>query len=105
MSGDGRYVAFAADATLDGANPATIEDVYLRDYGGTMIPAGRPMLHAAELGFEHPLDERPMHFEDPLPADMRALVERLRRAAPATPPAAPSAAPRRRLPGSSRSLP
>lgn len=31
VSGDGRYVAFAADATLDGANPATIEDVYLRD--------------------------------------------------------------------------
>ena len=31
VSGDGRYVVFAADATLDGANPGTIEDVYLRD--------------------------------------------------------------------------
>lgn len=31
VSSDGRYVVFAADATLDGANPATIEDVYLRD--------------------------------------------------------------------------
>jgi hypothetical protein len=31
VSSDGRYVVFAADATLDGASPATIEDVYLRD--------------------------------------------------------------------------
>ncbi|MBL0029371.1 MAG: PD40 domain-containing protein [Rhodanobacteraceae bacterium] len=31
VSGDGRYVVFAADATLDGANSGTIEDVYLRD--------------------------------------------------------------------------
>lgn len=31
ISSDGRYVVFAADATLDGANPGTIEDVYLRD--------------------------------------------------------------------------
>lgn len=69
----------------EAGHPLVGEDVYLRDYGGTMIPAARPMLHAAELGFEHPLDERPMHFEDPLPDDMRALVERLRRAAPAAP--------------------
>jgi Tol biopolymer transport system component len=31
VSSDGRYVVFAADTTLDGANPGTIEDVYLRD--------------------------------------------------------------------------
>lgn len=31
LSSDGHYVVFAADATLDDANPGTIEDVYLRD--------------------------------------------------------------------------
>jgi Tol biopolymer transport system component len=31
LSADGRYVVFAADATMDGASPTTIEDVYLRD--------------------------------------------------------------------------
>ena len=36
VSSDGHYVVFAADATLDGANPGTIEDVYLRDrFAGT----------------------------------------------------------------------
>ena len=78
----------------EAGHPLVGEDVYLRDYGGTMIPAARPMLHAAELGFEHPLDERPMHFEDPLPDDMRKLVERLRRAAPAAPSPPPAQATR-----------
>jgi 23S rRNA pseudouridine1911/1915/1917 synthase len=36
------------------------------------------MLHAAELGFVHPATERAMHWELPLPDDMREVLERLR---------------------------
>jgi 23S rRNA pseudouridine1911/1915/1917 synthase len=46
------------------------------------LPVGRLMLHAATLGFAHPLDARPMRFEEPMPPDMRSLCERLRAAAP-----------------------
>lgn len=31
LSGDGRFVAFAADAAIDGANPGNLEDVFVRD--------------------------------------------------------------------------
>ena len=38
----------------------------------------RHALHAWKLGFDHPTDGRALEFEAPLPADFRALVERLR---------------------------
>lgn len=41
-------------------------------------PAARLMLHAARLGFDHPRTGRRMIFEEPMPDDMRALVESLR---------------------------
>ena len=41
------------------------------------IEAERPMLHAASLGFRHPVNDRPLRFEDPPPDDFRALLERL----------------------------
>lgn len=58
----------------------------------------RQALHAHRLSFEHPVDGRPLTFEAPLPADITALVKRLR--TPATPAArsrraAPSAPVRR----------
>ncbi len=37
----------------------------------------RQALHAATLGFVHPVTEEPMQFEAPLPADMRALIAAL----------------------------
>ncbi len=40
---------------------------------------GRQALHAAELGFEHPLLGEPMHFSSPLPEDMARLRDALRR--------------------------
>jgi 23S rRNA pseudouridine1911/1915/1917 synthase len=43
----------------------------------------RQALHAHRLSFQHPVDGRPLTFEAPLPADLCALVERLR--TPATP--------------------
>jgi 23S rRNA pseudouridine1911/1915/1917 synthase len=42
--------------------------------------APRVALHAAELGFVHPISGEEMRFEMPLPRDLREFVERLRRA-------------------------
>jgi 23S rRNA pseudouridine1911/1915/1917 synthase len=39
---------------------------------------GRQALHAAVLGFEHPLTSEKLRFESALPADMRTLAEALR---------------------------
>ena len=36
---------------------------------------GRQALHAAELGFEHPMTGKEMRFEAPLPADLQALQD------------------------------
>ena len=43
------------------------------------IAFARQALHAYRLAFEHPTDGRVVHFEAPLPADFKALIERLRR--------------------------
>ena len=42
----------------------------------------RQALHAHRLTFRHPADDREMSFEVPLPDDIAALVERLRRRIP-----------------------
>jgi 23S rRNA pseudouridine1911/1915/1917 synthase len=60
-------------------HPLLGETVYVRDFKGTPIPAPRLMLHAAELGFEHPADGREMLFEAPPPADFEETLARLRR--------------------------
>jgi 23S rRNA pseudouridine1911/1915/1917 synthase len=59
-------------------HPLVGEAVYIRDFKGTLIPAPRLMLHAAELGFEHPTDGRRMRFETPPPADFEQTLARLR---------------------------
>lgn len=38
----------------------------------------RQALHAFRLGFRHPVTERELEFEAPLPADMEGLIDRLR---------------------------
>jgi 23S rRNA pseudouridine1911/1915/1917 synthase len=43
------------------------------------IPFGRQALHAYRLSFEHPTSGRTVAVEAPLPADMKELLERLRR--------------------------
>ena len=42
------------------------------------IPFGRQALHAYRLSFRHPVDDRPLTFEAPLPEDLRRLLARLR---------------------------
>lgn len=37
----------------------------------------RQALHAAELGFKHPLSKQEIHFQSPLPADLQALEKAL----------------------------
>ena len=36
---------------------------------------GRQALHAAELGFEHPVTKKALRFTSPLPADIDALID------------------------------
>lgn len=63
----------------EAGHPLVGEKVYIRNYrGGEPISAPRLMLHAAELGFDHPSDERPMRFEDPPPSDFQEVLARLR---------------------------
>ena len=62
-------------------------------YGAADDPAlGRPMLHAAVLGFVHPVTGRPAEYAAPLPADMEAAVARCRSAQDAAGPVARGAA-------------
>jgi 23S rRNA pseudouridine1911/1915/1917 synthase len=44
----------------------------------------RQALHAAELGFDHPVTKNAMHFTAPLPEDMQSLVNILSGKAPGT---------------------
>lgn len=43
------------------------------------IPFKRQALHAWRLGFVHPVQQKPMKFEAPLPDDMKKLIAQLRR--------------------------
>ena len=38
----------------------------------------RQFLHAKSLGFIHPLSNKEVHFETPLPKDLSKLVRKLR---------------------------
>lgn len=59
-------------------HPLLGERVYSKNFAGTLLPAPRLMLHAFELGFEHPVTGEPLHFEEPMPDDMKNVLERLR---------------------------
>jgi 23S rRNA pseudouridine1911/1915/1917 synthase len=65
--------------------PLCGEKVYDRPINGKPAPdesgAGRPMLHAARLGFRHPETGEKMSWSCPLPDDMEELLGRLRKAA------------------------
>lgn len=73
---------------LSEAGHAVVGDVL---YGGqrrsvpprlaSLSKLGRPFLHAAHLTFAHPADGRSMAFDAPLPPDLHAVLQALRRAA------------------------
>jgi 23S rRNA pseudouridine1911/1915/1917 synthase len=62
----------------EAGHPLIGERVYIRDFREPRIEAGRPMLHARELGFVHPRSGRALRFEQPPPADFQTLLTRLR---------------------------
>jgi len=67
----------------EASTPLCGERVYDRPLHGKPLPdasgASRPMLHAALLGIAHPATGQRMTWEAPLPADMSALLGRLRK--------------------------
>ena len=63
-------------------HPVAGDKVYHRRADGVELPdlsgAPRLMLHAAELGFTHPISGETLHWQMGLPSDMQALLDRLR---------------------------
>lgn len=62
-------------------HPLCGDKVYRGPFPGKPLPdnsrAPRVALHAAELGFEHPITGEPLQFSMPLPEDMVSLINRL----------------------------
>jgi 23S rRNA pseudouridine1911/1915/1917 synthase len=61
----------------EAGNPLLGERVYSRGFG-ELLPAPRVLLHAAELGFIHPVTHAELRFARPIPEDMASVVERER---------------------------
>lgn len=66
----------------EAGTPICGERIYDRPLHGKPLPDGsgaeRIMLHAAHLGFKHPESDKEVSWDAPLPADMAALLGRLR---------------------------
>lgn len=64
----------------EAGHPLVGERVYVRDHeaaGRTLLTAGRLMLHAATLGFAHPITGARVALSSPLPPDFLAVLRRL----------------------------
>lgn len=61
----------------ESGHPLVGETVYIRDYTGAMLDSPRLMLHAATLGFVHPVTGETVSLRSPLPPDFTAVVDRL----------------------------
>ena len=69
-----------------GGKHVSERDLLPKDHPGRAAASGEPLmtrqcLHAAMLGFRHPMTERPVRFEAPLPGDFARVIEILRRGA------------------------
>lgn len=64
----------------ESGHPLVGERVYSRHYAGPNLSAPRVMLHAFELGFEHPSSRKAMLFSSDLPEDMQRVLAELRHA-------------------------
>lgn len=62
----------------ESGHPLVGETVYVRDYPGPWIDSPRLLLHAATLGFVHPVTGERITLSSPLPPDFTAVVDRLR---------------------------
>jgi 23S rRNA pseudouridine1911/1915/1917 synthase len=63
----------------EAGHPLLGEPVYTRGFSGPLLRAPRLMLHASVLGFEHPVGNRIVRFDDPLPEDMQKVLAGLRK--------------------------
>jgi 23S rRNA pseudouridine1911/1915/1917 synthase len=61
----------------ESGHPLVGEPVYIRDYPGKLLTSSRLLLHAATLGFEHPITGERVSLSAPLPPDFTAVVDRL----------------------------
>ncbi len=59
-------------------HPLVGERVYSKGYRGQLLEAPRLMLHARDLGFEHPLTGEHLDFTQPPPPDFAAVLAALR---------------------------
>ncbi len=60
-------------------HPVVGDPIYGRGRRGALpLPAGRQMLHAASLAFDHPRTGERLEFVAPMPSDMHALITALR---------------------------
>jgi 23S rRNA pseudouridine1911/1915/1917 synthase len=65
----------------ESGHPLVGETVYIRDLlraGGTPLPSSRLLLHAATLGFIHPITGERLEFSSPIPDDFVRVVDSLR---------------------------
>jgi 23S rRNA pseudouridine1911/1915/1917 synthase len=63
----------------EAGHPLVGEPVYIRDYVGSVLTSARLMLHAATLGFDHPITGARVALASELPADFTTVLDRLRR--------------------------
>lgn len=61
----------------ESGHPLVGETVYVRDYRGPLIESPRLLLHAATLGFVHPVTGEHVSLSSPLPADFANMVAKL----------------------------
>jgi 23S rRNA pseudouridine1911/1915/1917 synthase len=62
----------------ESGHPLVGEEVYVRDYTGPVIASPRMLLHAATLGFDHPITGERVELASALPPDFTAMLDKLR---------------------------
>ena len=62
----------------EAGHPLVGEPVYIREHRGPVIAAPRLLLHAATLGFDHPVTGARIELSSPLPPEFTAVLEALR---------------------------
>ena len=63
----------------EAGHPLVGEEVYIRDHHGPVIASPRLLLHAATLGFDHPVTGARIELSSPLPPGFAAMLDTLRR--------------------------
>lgn len=61
----------------EAGHPLVGEEVYIRDFGGAQLRAPRLLLHAATLGFVHPVTGERIALSSPLPPDFTEALAAL----------------------------